>query len=133
MAKPGSNIKDQLDRGYSEILRISEIVSRGKELNGRDIKTIGRVQLYDAMTSRATISCAEDDPNSQLVVITEFIEPLMSGSKATYQFIGELEWQPQDSALALKARTCRDVSKLDITRYYQGLDSMRKFLNSNAS
>ena len=121
---------DKLDKSYSQIFRISEIVNRGKELDGHDVKTIGRVQLYDAMASQATICCVEDDPNCQLVVSTEFIEPLISGSKATYQFIGELEWQPHSNHLALKARTCRDVSKLDIARYYQGLDSMRQFLNS---
>ncbi|MBA0803842.1 hypothetical protein Gohar_014010 [Gossypium harknessii] len=80
------------------------------------------LQEYSVETAIAVIA----DQGATLKVDTQHLRELSFRIGSIFQFIGELNIQPNNEAI-LQARTGRNVDGIDLDLYYQSLQLLRQF------
>jgi hypothetical protein len=108
-----------------KIVRLQEILSQGKSLVGRSVRTLGRISSYDAICSVATLEME----GKQLKVDTRLVEPQPFRHNSLFQIIGEIldgDCSYNCPSIMLRARVCRCVDGLDVKLYYKALDIRRR-------
>ncbi|CAK9153593.1 unnamed protein product [Ilex paraguariensis] len=88
---------------------------------GASLRVTGKLQEYTVETAIAVIV----DGNVRLKIDTQHMK-LNFRVGSTYQFIGELLFEPSDEAI-LKARVGRNVDGIDLNLYKQSLQLLRVF------
>ncbi|PPD97377.1 hypothetical protein GOBAR_DD05590 [Gossypium barbadense] len=83
---------------------------------------VPRLQEYSVETAIAVIA----DQGATLKVDTQHLRELSFRIGSIFQFIGELNIQPNNEAI-LQARTGRNVDGIDLDLYYQSLQQLRQF------
>ncbi|MBA0591139.1 hypothetical protein Gorai_019824 [Gossypium raimondii] len=83
---------------------------------------LSQLQEYSVETAIAVIA----DQGATLKVDTQHLRELSFRIGSIFQFIGELNIQPNNEAI-LQARTGRNVDGIDLDLYYQSLQQLRQF------
>ncbi|KAK5786509.1 CST complex subunit TEN1 [Gossypium arboreum] len=89
---------------------------------GASLRVTGKLQEYSVETAIAVIA----DQGATLKVDTQHLRELSFRIGSIFQFIGELNIQPNYEAI-LQARTGRNVDGIDLDLYYQSLQQLRQF------
>ncbi|XP_030459884.1 CST complex subunit TEN1 [Syzygium oleosum] len=90
--------------------------------DGASLRVLGKLQEYSVETTVAIIV----DAGASLKIDTQHLRDLHFRVGSIYQFIGELQVQPDNEAV-LRARVGRNVDGLDLNLYYQSLQLVRQF------
>ncbi|KAG4122662.1 hypothetical protein ERO13_D11G280800v2 [Gossypium hirsutum] len=89
---------------------------------GASLRVTGKLQEYSVETAIAVIA----DQGATLKVDTQHLRELSFRIGSIFQFIGELNIQPNNEAI-LQACTGRNVDGIDLDLYYQSLQQLRQF------
>ncbi|KAK3418681.1 hypothetical protein EUGRSUZ_H03266 [Eucalyptus grandis] len=90
--------------------------------DGASLRVLGKLQEYSVETTIAMIV----DGDASLKIDTQHLRDLSFRVGSMYQFIGEIQIQPDNEAV-LRARVGRNVDGLDLNLYYQSLQLVRQF------
>ena len=108
----------------------TEIVPPSHALKGRMTRVIGRLHVYNILTSRMWIQDVKD-LTMYLVIDTSRIEPFSFNEGSLFQFIGELDEEEIEGKKMLVLRTLlyRCVEGLDMDMYLRAHAARMKELN----
>ncbi|PPR99444.1 hypothetical protein GOBAR_AA21230 [Gossypium barbadense] len=115
---------DKLDCPLAQEMSMADANDLGKECHKRTYISsfVPRLQEYSVETAIAVIA----DQGATLKVDTQHLRELSFRIGSIFQFIGELNIQPNNEAI-LQARTGRNVDGIDLDLYYQSLQQLRQF------
>ncbi|XP_065177423.1 CST complex subunit TEN1-like [Sycon ciliatum] len=106
------------------VLKLDEVVQQGSALDGKAVRTIGKLVQLNPVSSTAVLSGSD---GSRLTVSTRLVEPFPYRLHSLIQLIGEMEVTGGGECVIVP-RVARCVDGLDVRLHNEALGVWRQFL-----
>ncbi|XP_053145387.1 CST complex subunit TEN1 [Hemicordylus capensis] len=93
---------------------------------GKTLRTFGRLQSYDMVSSQAVLTAHHSSVQHCICVCTKFVEPFQAQLGSLYIVLGEAEYR-NGKEIVLKARVFTCVEGLNLQLLEKAIEEQRKY------